>query len=92
MSDRPRRWGLRARLLVAFVAVALLGTVMTTVYSSVSLTSHLEASARARLHNSANHFGDVAAVVSATAAGPGRASRRCTTWPRSTSSPWTSTT
>ncbi len=64
MSDRPRRWGLRARLLVAFVAVALLGTVVSTVYSSVSLTSRLEASARARLHNSAIHFGDVAAVVS----------------------------
>ena len=65
MSDGPRRGGLRARLLVAFVAVALLGTVVTTVYSSVSLTSHLEASARTRLHNSATHFGDVAAVVSA---------------------------
>ena len=63
MSGRPR-WGLRARLVVAFVAVALLGTVVTTVYSSVSLTSHLEASARTRLHNSAMHFGDVAAVVS----------------------------
>ena len=70
MSDRPRRWGLRARLLVAFVAVALLGTVITTVYSSVSLTSHLEASARARLHNSANHFGDVAAVVSSNGSWP----------------------
>jgi two-component system sensor histidine kinase BaeS len=58
-----RRWGLRARLVVAFVAVALLGTVVTTVYSSVSLTSHLEASARTRLHNSAMHFGDVAAVI-----------------------------
>ena len=54
VSDRRRRWGLRARLLVAFVAVALLGTVVTTVYSSVSLTSHLEASARTRLHNSAD--------------------------------------
>jgi signal transduction histidine kinase len=63
VSGRPR-WGLRARLVVAFVAVALLGTVVTTVYSSVSLTSHLEASARTRLHNSAMHFGDVAAVVS----------------------------
>jgi two-component system, OmpR family, sensor histidine kinase BaeS len=61
---RRRRWGLRARLVVAFVAVALLGTVITTVYSSVSLTSHLETSAKARLHNSASHFGDVAAVVS----------------------------
>jgi two-component system, OmpR family, sensor histidine kinase BaeS len=64
MSDGRRRWGLRARLLVAFVAVALLGTIVTTVYSSVSLTSHLEASAKTRLHNSATHFGDVAAVVS----------------------------
>ncbi len=64
MSDGRRRWGLRARLVVAFVAVALLGTIVTTVYSSVSLTSHLEASARTRLHNSATHFGDVAAVVS----------------------------
>jgi two-component system, OmpR family, sensor histidine kinase BaeS len=62
VSGRPR-WGLRARLVVAFVAVALLGTVVTTIYSSVSLTSHLEASARTRLHNSAMHFGDVAAVV-----------------------------
>ena len=58
------RWGLRERLVIAFVAVALLGAVVTTVYSSVSLTSHLEASARARLQNSAKHFGDVAAVVS----------------------------
>ena len=70
MSDRPRRWGLRARLLVAFVAVALLGTAITTIYSSVSLSSHLEASARARLHNSANHFGDVAAVVSSNGGWP----------------------
>ena len=92
MSGGRRRWGLRARLVVAFVAVALLGTVVTTVYSSVSLTSHLEASARARLHNSAMHFGDVAAVVSQDGPGRGRASRPCTTWPRSTSSPWTCTT
>jgi signal transduction histidine kinase len=56
-------WGLRARLVVAFVAVALLGALVTTVYSSVSLTSHLEASARTRIQNSATHFGDVAAVV-----------------------------
>jgi two-component system sensor histidine kinase BaeS len=64
VSARRGRWGLRARLLVAFVTVALLGTVITTVYSSVSLTSHLETSAKMRLHNSATHFGDVAAVVS----------------------------
>ena len=64
MSDGRRRWGLRAQLLVAFVGVALLGTVVTTAYSSVSLTSQLESSAKMRLHNSATHFGDVAAVVS----------------------------
>lgn len=64
MSGGGRHWGLRARLVLALVAVALLGTAITTVYSSVSLTSHLEDSARARLHNSAVHFGDVAAVVS----------------------------
>jgi len=70
VSDGRRRWGLRARLVVAFVAVALLGTIVTTVYSSISLTSHLEASARTRLHNSAAHFGDVAAVVSQAGAWP----------------------
>jgi two-component system sensor histidine kinase BaeS len=48
---------------LALVAVALLGTAITTVYSSVSLTSHLEDSARARLRNSAVHFGDVAAIA-----------------------------
>lgn len=50
--------------MVAFVAVAMLGAVLTTVYSSISLTSHLADSARTRLQNSATHFGDVAAVVS----------------------------
>ena len=42
------RWGLRPRLVVAFMAVALLGAVVTTVYSNLSLTSQLEASARTR--------------------------------------------
>ena len=63
MSGRSR-WGLRPRLVIAFMAVALIGAVVTTLYASLSLTSHLEASARERLHNSAAHFGDVAAVVS----------------------------
>jgi two-component system sensor histidine kinase BaeS len=57
------RWGLRPKLVLAFVAVALLGAVVTTVWVSLSLTSHLEASARSRIQNSALHFGDVAAVV-----------------------------
>lgn len=50
--------------MIAFVAVALLGAVVTMVYSSISLTARLEASAKARLQNSSTHFGDVAAVVS----------------------------
>jgi signal transduction histidine kinase len=68
VSGRRRHLGLRGRLVLALVAVALLGTAITTIYSSVSLTSHLEDSARARLHNSAVHFGDVAAVVSSDGA------------------------
>jgi two-component system, OmpR family, sensor histidine kinase BaeS len=60
---RGGRWGLRPRLVVAFVAVALLGALATTVYSNLSLTSQLEASAKARIANSAMHFGDVAAVL-----------------------------
>jgi signal transduction histidine kinase len=70
VSAGRRRGGLRGRLLIAFVAVALLGTLVTTIYSSVSLSSHLETSARTRLHNSAVHFGDVAAVVSQAGAWP----------------------
>ena len=58
------RWGLRPKLVIAFMAVALLVAVVTTVWVSLSLTSQLEASARARIQNSAIHFGDVAAVVS----------------------------
>lgn len=57
------RWGLRPRLIVAFVAVALLGAAVTTVYSNLSLTARLEESARGRLANSARHFGEAAAVL-----------------------------
>ena len=62
MSKRVS-WGLRPRLIVAFVAVALLGAAVTTVYSNLSLTARLEESARARLTNSAKHFGEAAAVL-----------------------------
>ncbi len=58
------RWGLFPRLVVAFMAVALLGAAITTVYSNLSLTSQLETTAEARIANSAMHFGDVAAVLS----------------------------
>ena len=63
-AKRRARWGLLPRLVVAFMAVALLGAAITTVYSNLSLTSQLEASAKARLTHSAMHFGDVAAVLS----------------------------
>jgi two-component system sensor histidine kinase BaeS len=59
------RWGLRPRLVVAFMAVALLGAAITTLYSNLSLTSQLSASAKTRIANSAKHFGDVAAVLAA---------------------------
>ena len=62
MKRRPRL-GLRARLVVAFVGVALLAVVLATVYSSFSMDAHVAAAARARLRSSAIHFGDVAAAV-----------------------------
>ena len=62
MRRRPR-WDLRARLVVAFVGVALLAATMATVYSSVSMDAQVAAAAKARLERSATHFGDVAAVV-----------------------------
>ena len=62
------RWGLFPRLVVAFMAVALLGAAITTVYSNLSLTARLEESAEARIANSAMHFGDVAAVLASNGA------------------------
>jgi len=55
--------GLRARLIVALVGVALLAADMATVYSNLNLDSHVSAAAEARLQRSATHFGDVARVV-----------------------------
>jgi len=67
---RPRfRFGLRARLVVAFVGIAILGADLATVYSSLNLDSHLTSAARSRLARSAEHFGDVAGVVYADSGG-----------------------
>lgn len=57
------RWDLRARLVIAFVGVALLAVVLATVYSSMGMDARVVAAARARLERSATHFGDVAALV-----------------------------
>jgi signal transduction histidine kinase len=48
---------------IAFVGVALLAVLLTTVYSNMSLDAHVAAAAQTRLKRSATHFGDVAAVV-----------------------------
>jgi methyl-accepting chemotaxis protein len=66
---RRPRWDLRARLVVAFVGVALLAATMATVYSSVSMDAHVTAAAKARLQRSATHFGEVSAIVYAQNAG-----------------------
>ena len=60
---RPLRWDLRARLVAAFVGVALLAVILATVYSSMGMDGRVTAAARARLQHSAVHFSDVAAVV-----------------------------
>jgi len=60
---RLPRLGLRARLVIALVGVALLAADMATIYSNLNLNSHVTSAARARLARSATHFGDVAGVV-----------------------------
>jgi two-component system sensor histidine kinase BaeS len=57
------RLGLRARLVIAFVGVALLAADMATIYSNLDLNRHVSSAAQARLARSAMHFGDVAGVV-----------------------------
>jgi len=59
----PPRWGLRARLVVALVGVALLAADMATIYSNLQLNSHVTSAAVERLGRSATHFGEVAGVV-----------------------------
>ena len=61
--NRRRPWGLRARLIIAFVGVAFLAADMATIYSNLNLDSHVAAAAEARLERSATHFSDVAGVV-----------------------------
>jgi two-component system sensor histidine kinase BaeS len=61
--SRRNPWGLRARLIIALVGVALLAADMATIYSNLNLDSHVAVAAEARLQRSATHFGDVAGVV-----------------------------
>lgn len=67
---RPRfRFGLRARLVVAFVGIAVLAADLATVYSNLNLDSHVTDAAESRLARTAGHFGDVAGVVYVDAGG-----------------------
>jgi two-component system sensor histidine kinase BaeS len=61
--NRRNPWGLRTRLIIALVGVALLAADMATVYSNLNLDSHVAAAAEARLQRAATHFGDVVGVV-----------------------------
>jgi two-component system sensor histidine kinase BaeS len=62
-----RRLGLRARLALALVAVALVAIGVATVLGDVGLKPRLERSAHSRLERSASHFAEVASVVYAEA-------------------------
>lgn len=65
----PLHWGLRSRLVVALVGVALLTADMATIYSNVRLNSHVTSAATERLERSATHFGEMAGVVYADSGG-----------------------
>lgn len=63
MSRTLGRVGLRGRLALALAAIALLSVGLSWVLASAGLTSRLEQSARARLHNAAGHTARLAAVL-----------------------------
>ena len=69
MNGRGIRLGLRGRLVFALVGVAILAVVLATVYSSLSLSSHVRTAAEARLARTAMHFGVAAGVVYAASGG-----------------------
>jgi hypothetical protein len=61
------RLGLRARLAIALVAVAVLAIGLATILGDIGLKPRLSSTAHARLERSAAHFGEVASVVYAEA-------------------------
>jgi two-component system sensor histidine kinase BaeS len=69
VTRRGFHLGLRARLIISFVGVAILAADLATVYSNLNLESHVMAAAEARLARSATHFADVAGVVYGDAGG-----------------------
>jgi len=69
VSERRRRLGLRARLIISFVGVAIVAAVVPTVYSNLNLNAHVKSAAQARLSRTAMHFADVAGVVYSASGG-----------------------
>lgn len=63
------RLGLRARLIIALVGVAVLAVDLATLYSNVGLNSRITAAAQARLQTSAGHFSDVTETLYAGGGG-----------------------
>ena len=61
------RLGLRARLTLALIAVALVAIGVATVLGDAGLKPRLSRTAHARLERSASHFADIASVVYAEA-------------------------
>ena len=61
------RLGLRARLAIALVAVAVLAVGVATILGDIGLKPRLSSTAHARLERSAAHFAEVASVVYAEA-------------------------
>ena len=55
--------GLRGRLMVALVGVAVLAAALTTFFSTVNLESHVKSAAETRLARTATHFSEVASVL-----------------------------
>jgi len=69
VSERRRRLGLRARLIISFVGVAIVAAVVPTVYSNLNLNAHVKSAAQARLSRTTMHFADVAGVVYSASGG-----------------------
>ena len=61
--SRLRDLGLRARLALALVAVAMLAIGVATILGDLGLKPRLSDTAHARLERAADHFGDVTAIV-----------------------------
>ena len=57
------RLGLRGRLILALVGVALLAAALTTLFSTVNLQAHVKSAAEVRLARTATHFSEVASVL-----------------------------